>query len=339
MSVQVVDPMDDVTRWTTVRPDGTSPSGQLTVVNDNETYGTGGDKVSTQLTADGDATGHALRRSLAAVDLTQFTELRLSIRMPRSRAATGGRFLLELTLGSAAVALGDPANRWHRLISVGAAARWETLHFSIDDLPASVAGAVTAIQFRCLQPSFVVNIDDIVAARPQLLIDCDDAVVAALNGIKVGDTPVSATVRAPEQALPGAPGLNIRHVDARYAPHRLIDAPARRDYTADGFRQVTAGTPYDLDYAISPVAASRSDQALLLEAVLNRLPANGELVVGGEPAPIQLVALPGADRLGGSAAEVPVLTYRIGARTPARVGPPVREVQVIRVSAETMVMS
>lgn len=337
MSILVIDAMNDATKWSAVAPDGVTPSDQLTVDDDTATFGTGADRVSARISAGEMAVGHALRRTIPATDLTGFTELRMSIRLPRPRVASPGRFLLELRLGSADIPLGADADAWHRLVPVDVANRWETAYFSIDDLPPEIASALTQIQIRCLQSSFVLNVDDVVAARPQLLLDCDRAVIAALGQVRVAGAPVTVAVRAADEASPSAPGLNVRQVDAQYAPHRLVDAPARRDFTTNGFREVIAGTPYDLDYAVSPVAASRSQQATLLEAVLTRLPADGELVVDGERLPIRLLSLAGADRLGGAATELPVLVYRIGARGPAVVKPPVREVQTIAIATEVMV--
>ncbi|MBS1691665.1 MAG: hypothetical protein JST91_05520 [Actinobacteria bacterium] len=335
MSVLVVDAMNDAAKWSAVSPDGVTPSNELTVADDEVTFAAGADRVSTRVTAGDGAVGHSIRRTTDAVDLTDFTELRLSIRLPRPRAS--GRFLFELRLGSAALPIGDGANRWHRLITADSAKRWEAVHFTIDDLPEKIATALTQIQIRCLQPSFEANLDDIVAARPQMLLDCDRAVVAALGKITVGDAAVPVAVTPGDAAAPVAPGLNIRQVDAHYAPHRVVDAPARRDYTAEGFREVLAGTPYDVDYAVTPVADSRADQAALLEAVLTTLPPDGELVVDGEYLPIRLLSPAGPDRPGGAATEVPVLLYRIGARCPAVVKPPVREVQRIDIGTEVMV--
>jgi hypothetical protein len=337
MSVLSIDAMNDATKWSAVAPDGATPSTDLTIVNDPRVFNEGADGVSALVAATAGAEGHAIRRTAQAVDLRPYRELRMSLRADGPPVVGAQRVVLELRLASDAVPVDDAANNWHRLVPISTMRHWETVRFSIDDLPDAVASAMTLIQMRCIASPFMLNIDDIAACLPQMAADCDRAFVAALSGVTIDDKVVTVAVRSPEEALPEAPGLNIRHVDARYAPKRVINAPGRRDYTATGYRETHAGTPYDLDYAVTPVAANRGHQAALLDAVLDRLPPNGDLVIDGDSHPIELLTLSGLDRIGGAAGEVPVLMYRIGTRSPTRVGPPVPEVTVVDVSADVMV--
>ncbi len=337
MTVLSIDAMNDVTKWSAVQPDGATPSTELTMVTDAEVFGEGADHVSALVTATSDAAGHMLRRTAAAVDLSGYRELRMSIRADGPPVVGAQRFLLELRLASDAMPVNHVANTWHRLIPVTTMRHWETVRVSIEDLPKAAAAAMTSMQMRCIGVPFRINIDDIAAFLPQMALDCDRAFIAALSGVTIDDKVVTVAVRAPEEAVPEAPGLNIRHVDARYAPKRVINGPGRRDYTATGYRESHAGIPYDLDYAISPVAANRGHQAALLDAVLERLPPTGELIIDGDSHPIELLTLPGGDRIGGALGEVPVLVYRIGMRSPTRVGPPVSEVTAVNVSADVMV--
>jgi hypothetical protein len=337
VSVLIVDDMADTTAWRAFEPDGTSPSDEIGVEKDTTNYAYGVDRVSARVSAEPDALGHVLRRSVAALDLRGFTELRMSLHAAHLSSAGTPRFLLELRLASEARPLDDVANTWHRLIPISRAGRWETVHCTLDDLPSDIAAAVTVLQLRCAQAPWVTNIDDVVAVAPQPVLDTDRALVTALSGITIDGDAITPVVRGPDDDGPDPPGLDIRHVDVRYAPQRVIDAPARRDYTTTGSREATAGIPYDLDYVISVPPGTRSRQAALLEAVLARLPADGELLADGEPRPIRLLAHDRPDLVDEGTALSPALRYRIGARGPARVGRPIAGVRRVEVSSELKV--
>jgi hypothetical protein len=333
MTSRIVDSMNDAAPWTALAPDGVSASTQVTMVADPHTAGWGPDGVSARITAGAGAGGHRLQRTFAPVNLSEFTELRLSI---KTHSAPGGGLVLEVRFASAAVAFDDPANGWHRLIPTQARRGWTGVRMSLDDLPAAVANAVTGIRLRCLAAPFVVHVDDVIVVRPRPLADADAALLAALDGIKLGAQPVVAAIRTPAQPLPAAPAVDIEQFDIRYAPGRVIDAPVFRDHTVDGHRDGVAGTPFDLDYAIRPVAADRATQAELLEAVLDRVPAAGELVIDGDRAPIELLGLAGSDRIGGAVGEPPVLVYRVGVRAPAVVGARVPRVEHVEVGGDLL---
>lgn len=334
MSARVLEPMGDAAQWVASRQDGT-PSTSLVIGDEQVVVGYGPDARSARITASPDATGHRLRRTLsAAVDLTGYTELRLSIRGERRAGAQGAPFFLELRLGSAAMPLQDPANTWHRLLPVRTPQTWETVRLSLDDLPAAVANGVTQLQLRCVDAPFTAYVDDIVAVLPQLLADADRALASRLAGITVDGVAATVAVRAPDEPVPAAPGIDIVHFDVRYAPGRVRDQRVLRDFTDTGAREQSAGDTYDLDYALTPVAQDRATQAALLEAALERLAAYDELSVDGELLPAELIHIGGVDRIGGAPGAVPVLFYRVGVRRQTVSARPVREVREVRMEAD-----
>jgi hypothetical protein len=336
VSAVVVEAMESAPQWAALRADGSGPSSEFTMQNDSTVVGYGPDGVSAQVTATTGALGHLLRRTIAPLDISACSELRLSLRANRRAGAGGGPFFLELKLGSAARPVTDPGNAWHRLLPVRTPHRWETVRMGIDDLDPAVSGALTQIQLRCVDAAvpLTAHLDDLVAVRPQLLADTDRALQTRLSGITVGGSPVTVTVRAAGQLLPSAPALDVVHFDTRFAPDRITDGERVVAYTADGTRVAPFGAPFDLDYAISPVAQNRTVQAALIEAVLDRLTPLDELSVDGERLPVELVRLPGEDRIGGAPGEVPVLLFRVGARRAMAGGGLVREVREPRIDSD-----
>ncbi|MFL6120422.1 hypothetical protein [Actinophytocola sp.] len=329
MSARILEPMGDAAQWTPSRPDG-APSADLAMVDEQVVVGYGADGRAARITAAPNAVGHVLRRTIAAVDISGYTELRLSIRADRRTEP----FFLELRLGSTALPVDDPANTWHRLLPVRKPQTWETVRLSLDDLPPTVANGVTQLRLRCLGAPFTAYLDDITAVLPRMLADADRALESRLAGITVAGAVATAGVRAPGQQVPAAPALDIVHFDLRYAPERATEQRLRRDFTTTGAREVSLGDPYDLDYALTPVAADRTTQAALLEAALDRLRPYDELTVDGERLPAELIWIVGRDRIGGAATEVPVLFYRVGVRRPVVLGTPVLAVRDIRLETE-----
>jgi hypothetical protein len=325
--------MQDVTPWTALAPDG-AVSSELTIAADPDTAGWGADRASVRVSASAAATGHRLQRVFPATDLSGFGELRLSLKVD---VAPSSEFLLEVRLASADVAFDDAANTWHRLIPVGSQrGGWTVLTMSLDDLPATVARAVTGIRLRCTAGSFAIHLDDLIAVQPRPLGDADAALLAALDGITAGGAAVALAIRAPAEPIPAAPAIDIEQFDIRYAKGRVIHAAQRCDFTVDGYRECVAGIPFDIDYAVRPVASDRATQAQLLEAVLDRIPAIGEIVINGDRAPVELVTMVGTDRIGGSVGDLPTLVYRIGVRASAVVGPRVIRVDRIEIDADLL---
>src|SRR5262245_11323692 len=240
MSQTSIDAMASAAQWVAVQADGVTPSTDLAMNDETATVGEGPDGVSARVTATGGATGHALRRTLPALDISDHVELRLSFRCDRVAGTGGAAFFLELRLGSAAVPLSDPGNDWHRLLPVRRTHTWEVVRLSIDDLHADIASALSAIELRCVDASrpFTAYLDDLVAVTPQMLADADRAFTDRLAGITVGGTAAPAAVRAPAEPAPTAPALDIVHIDVRHAQDRVRDVERLRDFTTDGARLV-----------------------------------------------------------------------------------------------------
>src|SRR5690606_22016768 len=110
-----------------------------------------------------------------------------------------------------------------------------------------------------------------------------------------------------------------------------------RDYTSDGnVRLVPLGEPYDLTYAIRPIASTAPEQAELIEAVVDRLQPSDELVVHGERLPVEAVRIPMSERPGGGDERL-ILHYRVGLRRASTVARVVRAVDEVRVEADYLV--
>ena len=335
MSALVVEPMNDATQWTALQADGVTPSVDLTIADDATLAGHGPDGVSQLITASAAATGHMLRRSLASVDISGFSELRLSMRSDRRAGETDLPFFLELRVASAAIPLGDPNNTWRRLLPVAAERRWETVKLSLDDLPAGISTAVDTIQLRCVSadPPFTVNIDDVTAVQPEMIADAGRALEGRLSGIVVGGTPVPALVRSAAEPLPAAPALDIVNTDIQYAPARLRDMEVARDFTGDGLRLVPLGEPYDLYYSITPLSTTSDENAAMIEAVLSRIAPFDELNVDGDRQTIEAVWLPREDRPLTSE-ESPVLYYKLAARRAGAVHQSVHRVEALSIRTD-----
>ncbi|GAA4699618.1 hypothetical protein [Phytohabitans rumicis] len=333
MTALPIDALAAAAQWTAVRADGVTPSTDIAIHDETVVVGEGPDGVAVRVTATAGAGGHALRRSIPAVDISGHTELRLSIRADRAAGHGGAPFFLELRLGSAAVPLGDPDNHWHRLLPVGTALVWESVRLSTHDLDPGVATAVNAIQLRCVATGrpFTVYLDDLVAVRPQMLADTDRAVVDRLSGISLAGQAVPVAVRAAGDPLPDAPAIDIVHIDLRFAPARVRDTRRLQDFTTEGARMVPPGAPYDIDYAVSAVADSRAGQAALIEAVVDRLAPADELTFHSDRLPVDLVWISRRQRLATGSGPDPVLHYRVEARSPSAAGQPVRDVREVEV--------
>jgi hypothetical protein len=336
MSITPVDGMSNAAQWIAVQADGVTPSTEIALHDETVIVGDGPDGVSARVTATTAATGHALGRTIPAVDISGNHELSLSIRSDRVAGVGGAAFYLELRLGSGAVPLSDPGNQWHRLLPVSRAHTWEVVRLSIDDLHPGIASGLSAIQLRCVDADlpFTAYLDDLIALTPQMLADADRAIEDRLAGITVGGEPAPAVVRAPAQPAPAGPAVDIVHIDVRYAPDRVRDVARPRDFTSEGARLVPPGAPYDIDYAVTAVAGSRDAQAALIEAVLDRVAPTDELVVAGDRLPVELVWIARRDRRRTEPGDVPVLHFRVGVRGAATGGQPIRDVRELLLIAD-----
>jgi hypothetical protein len=329
--VLTIDALSDVGSWSAVQADGTTPSTELAI----RMAPVGGEFApGAEITATERATGHRLRRSVGPVDLTDESELHVSLRGDRRAGPGGAPFFLELRLGSDALPIGADGNGWHRLLPLQQRRHWEVVPLSLDDLPAPVRVALSRIELRCLEAPFTAGIDDLIAVHPRMLADADRALVRALSGITVGGTAVAVAVRATDEPIPAGPALDITQFDIHHAASRAGERRVLRDWTDAGPRPTTVGEPYDVDFAITPIGTGRAEQAALLEAALDRLAPVTELAVDGQALPAELLWLAGADRVGGVLGPVPVLHLRVGVRRPAASARPAHAVAEIGLLVE-----
>ncbi|PTS90387.1 hypothetical protein DBR17_01550 [Sphingomonas sp. HMWF008] len=263
-----------------------TPSVALSVSGDGATPTPSGDGRSIVAARTAPALNHRIRRGIAAVDLAPWPELRITL---NADVATGARpdspFFLELRLGSAAAPIGAAGNDWHRRLPIERAGAWETARLSLADLPAPVRAATTQIELRCVSDTpFTARIDQLVASRPSFPSDIDDALLALLDQrISIGGTPVSAQVMSAGGALPGAlPLILIQPYDLRPASQRDAVDGGPSDFTAGGAMRLRgASDPFELDYAIEARAATRAEQAAIVDFLIGALPRQGPLAVNG----------------------------------------------------------
>ena len=336
MSALVVDTMNNAAQWTPLQADAVTPSTDLVVASDNTVFARGADGVCMRIEGSTAAEGHLIRRSLGPIDISGFRELRLSLRSGRVAGEASAPFFLELRLASAALPFGNAGNTWNRLLPVASSGVWTTVKLSLDDLPGGIATALTQIQVRCISgnPPFIAHIDDLIAVLPELIVDANQALQARLSGIVIGGTAVGATVRSPGEPPPAAPALDIVNTDVQYAPPRVRDADALRDYTDDGHLSlVPLGDPYDIYYSVTPLSTTADENAGMVEAVLQRIGPSDELDVNGDSYMVETLWLPREERPAGGD-ESPVLYYKVGARTATAARRPVRRVDVLTLATD-----
>ena len=188
MSTKVLAAMGDATQWSAVGPDGATPSAALTIADHTEPDDGGAGRTVGLVTAGDAADGHALRRTADGIDLTQHAELQMAVRAPHPQDRGAGRFLIQLRLGSAPRPVQNSPDEWHRLVSAPVRPGWQTMRFTLDDLPADVAQAVDVVQLRCVAAPFVLHIDGLTAVEAHSLFDCDQALTSAFGTVIVDGT-------------------------------------------------------------------------------------------------------------------------------------------------------
>ncbi|MBG0831241.1 hypothetical protein HS041_26180 [Planomonospora sp. ID67723] len=220
------------------------------------------------------------------MDLRGFDDIELWAGGDRLADGTAERpFFCEVRLGSAEAPIASAANRWHRYVPVADPGSPQRVLFSLDDLPASVRTACSAIRITFLDAPASVRLTPPAAVRPQLLADVDAALLARLDDrLSLGGTPVRAVLQvARDQAKPYL--LLVNH-SIEHALTRVPGEEIRTDFTRNGFVVRSAGVPYDLGYRIEVVAERREEVAALLEFVLAELGPGSTLRVGGVEFPV-----------------------------------------------------
>jgi hypothetical protein len=319
MPMTVIDPMTNAGLWTALAPDGVTPSTQIALAIDTGLTPPGNDASSALITGSTGALNHTLLRNLGPIDLTQFDDIRFWIYSDRPADGKASRpFYLELRLASAAMALSDPGNTWQRYLPVSQTGRWETVRLTIADLPAAVRGALSILQLRCTDASTAFNchLDDIIAVREAMIGDVDAALQAGLNSIlSVGGNTIPAVLHPANGVLTATPPyIQILHYDAVYSRDRTDSAPARVDFTNQGYSLVPPANAFELYYQVTAVANDRPTQATMLEFVLRTLPPRGMLLVNGTPLPFETIFVQPINRLGGSRNDQIPLFYKISTR-------------------------
>ena len=282
---------------------------------------------------------HSLRRNLAGLDLTNFDELRLWVYADRAADGTPANpFVLELTLGSAALGLDDPANTWARYLPASKPGVWEPVRLTVGDLPAAIRGAVTRMRIRCVADSrpFRWYVDDILAVRERMIADVDAALVARLhNLLTIGGNAVPAVMHPAGGALDqDAPFFHLTHYDIVCSRERASAARPRGDFAEDGYSLRPPSNAYELYYQITAEADDRASQSQMLEFALRALPPFGDLSVNGFLLPIESATVPPFDQVGKLQTDSIPLFYKVLTRQ--EVGTPdiVSPVQAVTIGGD-----
>lgn len=290
MSHLVIDDLGDLAAWRARTPGGAA-SAELTVGAGTITrLG----EPTLRISGTAAALGHRAERTFDAVDLSEREDLRLSVRSDRPADGSAARpFFLEVRLGSGQLAIGAQANGWHRLVPIPSAGAWHSIPLALDDLPAAVRNAASAIRLTCVDAAapFVVHLAALVAVRDEMLADADAAISGRLAGrVEVGG--VAAPAILEPDAAPNPPFLRIRNYGVRPAPERSPSGGVRTDYTEHGFSIRPPSVAYDVLYEVEAVADTRGDAAAMLELVLRELTPVSTLDVAGKPLTIEWIEPP-----------------------------------------------
>jgi hypothetical protein len=283
MPVQTLPNVDLLAGWQALQADGVTPSTTLTVAQDSTTPTPSGDTRSVRIDLTTGALNHIARRSGAAQDLSQHDELRL---VAGTDSPVAHPPVLELRLGSAALAIGAPGNTWHRRLPPMTAG-WELIRFSLDDLPAAVRGALTVIELRCVDDARDVRlrIDEALAVRSAMVFDTEQALLNRLhNQLVLNAAPVPALLTVAGAVLPAAPWpcIVIMSLGLRLAQERSTGQARRCDFTSTGYRLRPAPAAYEVIFGLEPLAATRTEQSAITDWLLWALPVQGTLRVGGQ---------------------------------------------------------
>lgn len=321
MPQQVIDAFDNVMAWTPVQADGVTPSAAIALTPETTLVRWGADQRALRLTATaGAAQNHRIRRSLPAnTDLTNFDEIRFSIRADRAAMGDGkSSFFVEFRIGSVAAPPGSAGNLWHRRIPVRQPNQYETARLSMADLPAPVRAGARILEFRLLSAEAVtIWLDDLIATRAGVVEDADEALRQALhNRASVDGTPVPVVFPLPDPGngpAPALPHIAVRNVGIRIVPDKTM-ASERTDFTEEGvaFRreqqiQVRVETRPEPTFTIFDMIYHRLDRAnpVMVSATVRaylRDGAGNTVFVSGPNAALEQVPMVvrGAEWVGGA---------------------------------------
>ncbi|MFN3241080.1 MAG: hypothetical protein ACE37K_06150 [Planctomycetota bacterium] len=282
--ITIVDALNVAANWQTRQPDGTPGSTELTAANATGTSYLGTDQTSMLLTGSTSALDHSIRRTLPAVDATVWPDLAIAVRADREATGSDASpFYLRLRVGSAAVDLDDPANTWHRYLPIKAVDTWNPLRLSLHDLPANIRDAITQVEITCTDASreFACHLDDLNLVRDELISDVDAALHALLHNQLTLTGLVPALELVTGAALPAnpRPAFAIANYKLEWNEERTNRQPSSSDYVDDGFRLRPDRIAYVAHYAILALAATRAEQAEMLDFACQAVPPRATLVV------------------------------------------------------------
>jgi len=263
--------------------------------------------------------GHRIERTVPAVDLTEFLELRLWVRSDRAADGSPDRPLrLRIQLGSAALAVGAPGNLWHRLVPVASAGTWELVRLALDDLDPLVASATDTVRITVedhtvagVDPAMTVWLHVLIATENRLVADATAALIGLIDGSLVLAAAVPARLAVPGGTEPAAPWIRVVLDDVAFSDARTTTTSTRTDVTENGFRLRRESIGYDLRYRIEAVTTEPGDLLTIVEHVVSTLAHRRTLQVNGADLPLDRLPSTERDRRG----DVPVLRYVITART------------------------
>lgn len=339
MPLKEIDALTAVAPWQARSPDGETPSTELSLTVNASTPRPSGPAICARIGASAKALNHSLRRPLNALDLSELDEIRLWINSERTADGSLARpFYLAMRLGSAAVPLDAPANSWQRLLPVAQSRIWRPARLSIDDLPATIRGAVNMIELRCVADgvAFVCNLSGIFAARDAIVTDVDLALLARLDGtLSLGGNTVPALLHTGGGVIAHTrPYFEITHYDILYSPARTEAARPRGDFSDHGFSIEPSSNAYELFYQVTAVADDRPTQSAMLDFALRALTPRGEIMVNNYLLPMESVCVDPVDQIGGFRSDRVPLFYKISARLDAGTRERVVPVKTVTINTE-----
>jgi hypothetical protein len=333
----VVDSFANAGLWSAQDTAG-APSTALSLTTVTDMAAPIGSGDSMRVAASPSAGGHRFVRTLPALDISDFTELRWWVRSDRvADGSPSAPTRLRLELGSTALPIGSPGT-WHRLVPVTRPAAWELVRVSLDDLPPHVATGVEEIRFTVvdhtaagIDPTAVVWLDELIACKPRLVSDVSIALVDELDGqLVLSGTPVPAALLVPGAVQPAAPYLKVVIDDVAFSDRRTLAGGGKVDVIDTGYRLQRESVAYDIQFRIAPVTISPEEYVALVELVLDRLAHRRGLVVNGVELPLDRLPATDHDRRG----DVPVLRYNVATRAQPLGGQVVVPVSAIDLATE-----
>lgn len=328
--------------WNALEPDGVTPSTALSATASPFRHPLI-DSLALRIRGGRGARDHRVRTNPGGVGLAAFDQLRIVWR-PSIMAgpSSGAPFWLQIRLGSAALPVGAPGNDWHRVLPVVSAARWDCAVLSLGNLAPAVASAVTDILIICVDDrrAFTADIAAILAVRPALVEDVEDALTARLDQVlTLGGGLVPAEVqRAGFPPSATRPLIAILPYTLRHARERSSPGEAAADFVTDGYSLRPPPVPWDLYFAIEALADTRADQATLIDFVIGALPPVGALLVAGQRVSIETIDEP-EPASGGFDIGRQLLHYRVRAWRDGGPARPVHPVDTVEVDVDIREMS